>query len=38
MLLVFLQLEKVGFYRSCLLYGSQPPNNLGRGLAQNAID
>ena len=37
MLLVLLQLEWVGFYQSCLLHGSHPPNNLGRGLAQNAI-
>ena len=38
MLLVLLQLDQVGFYRSCLLHGSQPPNNLGSGLAQNAIN
>ena len=34
MLLVLLQLEHIGFYQSCLLHGPQPPNNLGRGLAQ----
>ena len=38
MLLVLLHLEVVGFYQSCLLHGSQQPNNVGRGLAQNAIN
>ena len=38
MLLVLIQLEQVRFYQSCLLHGSQPPNNLGGGLAQNAIN
>ena len=37
MLLVLVQLERVRFYQSCLLHGSQPPNHFGRGLAQNAI-
>ena len=38
MLLVFLQLEQVGFYQSYFLHGPQPPNKLRRGLAQNAIN
>ena len=38
MLLVFLQLERVGVYQSCILHGSNPPNNFGRGLAQDVVN